>query len=149
MNKKRLFFLLICFLCISNCYSKNIKGKGNPDIGKIIEIEKCSLLSEEKDNKIFPKYILYLRLKKTCCVKELGLTTNYSFGQNLRLISSIELKFDSNSIELQELNRIGKCKIEIVLEPVEKELTKLKDSYFELNEEIVSNSFFYLSYKNK
>ena len=77
MNKKKclLLFLLVFFCFI--CSAKELKGYGNPKIGKIVQISKVRLLTEYKDVMVYPKYEIELNLINNHKIIALQLQTNY------------------------------------------------------------------------
>ena len=145
MTKKHYFlFLMLSFLFFS-CNGKEITGFGNPKIGKIVQITKVTILSESKNDMIYPKYEIELKLIAKCKINSLHLRSNYLFGQDLTLLSSKDVVLSSKEMEL--LNTVGKCNITLKLDPVKKENTKNEFSEGILNEERISNVFFYLKYR--
>lgn len=145
MNKKNfLLFFIFLFFCIS-CNAKELKGYGNPKIGKIVQISKVQLLTEYKDDMIYPKYEIELKLTDNYRIIALQLETNYLFGQDLNLISSKDIFL--NSQELKILNNEKMCTLTIELKPMKKEKSKYEASVGKLNEERISNGFIYIKYK--
>ncbi|MGI5172110.1 hypothetical protein H0R92_00715 [Treponema sp. OMZ 840] len=147
MNRKVLFLVSLLLAFYINCNAKELKGFGNPKIGKIIKIEQCTINSKEKDGKIYPEYEIELILIKKVYIEKIVIKSNYLFGQSLKIINTEMIELDASNDAISELNKIGKCKIRINLSAIEKEAFKEKNSYGQLNEERISNMFVYLKYK--
>ncbi len=145
MNKKYLFLIYLFLILSFNCNSKELRGEGNPKIGKIVKISETRILSEYEQDNIIPKYKLYLELKDGYKILDLKLKTDYIFGQDLNLISSKIIILDSKELEI--LNNTKKCCLTISLKafPLEKAIHENAEG--ELNEERISNIFIYLKYK--
>lgn len=145
MNKKNFFLVFILlFFCIS-CNAKELKGYGNPKIERVVQISEVQLLTEYKDDMVYPKYKIELKLKEKFRIIALQFKTDYLFGQDLNLISSKEISLNSQNLEI--LNNEKKCNIIVELDPIKKETIKHDSSEGKLNEERISIAFIYLKYK--
>ncbi|MBP3710719.1 MAG: hypothetical protein J6I73_10040 [Treponema sp.] len=145
MNRK--YICLVCIFlsfCIS-CNSKELKGFGNPKIGKIVQIARVTILSEYNGDLIYPKYKIELTVKEKYNIVSLHLRTNYIFGQDLNFISSKNINLNTNELDI--LNKERKYSLIIELEPIQKEVIRHEFSIGKLNEERISNAFIYIKYK--
>lgn len=145
MNKKNFLLVFILLFFTISCNAKELKEYGNPKIGKIVQLSKVQLLTEYKDDMVYPKYEIELKTKENYRIIALQLKTNYLFGQDLNLISSKDIFL--NSQELEILNNEKRCTITVELEPIKKEKIKYEASEGNINEERISNGFIYLKYK--
>lgn len=145
MNKKNLFLILFFSVLCLNCSAKELKGYGNPKIGKIVQIKKVNILTEYKDDMVYPKYEVVFNLVANHTIIDLQFQSNYLFGQELNLISSKDISLNSN--ELLMLNKEKNCSVLIELPPLKKEFIQQDYADGELNEERISNEFKYLEFK--
>lgn len=145
MNRKLLFLVSLLLAFYINCNAKELKGFGNPKIGKIVQISKVLVLSKDREGVIYPKYEIEIMVKEKFTIVALLLKTNYLFGQDLNLISSKEIYLYQKDLDI--LNNKRSCILTVELDPIKKETIKHEFSEGKLNEERISNSFIYLKYK--
>ena len=60
MIKKNIFFITSLLILAFNCSAKELKGNGNPKIGKIVRISSAKISSEHTETEIIPKYEIEL-----------------------------------------------------------------------------------------
>lgn len=144
----RIVVLIISYIVLSfSCYGREIKGKGNPNIGKVIRIEYSKITSLQQGDEIIPSYEICLKRIKNVTVEEIRFNFDFIFGQNLDLLYTKEYILLKDSDEVMMLNTENECIITGILKPIKKEKDIITPSYGLLNEQRISIMLSYLKYK--